>query len=236
MLLFTPADESDVQNAVNEAWSFPLEGAISCVTLDMTHLQGFQRNGIPVVLYNRRAPGLADSACTRHQAAAEALADRLWQNGHRRFLCLAGPPDAPVGHERARGFADRIARLGGQAPRMIPTDFSYDGGHAATLAALRDSPRPDAVFCVNDQLAMGASDALRHDLGLKIPADISVAGFDDIPEAARPAYRLTTVRQDLNGLAEQAVALLEARSADPHAAVRELDVHGALIERHSARL
>ena len=236
MLLFAPADESDVQNAVNEAWSFPLEGAISCVTLDPVHLEGFRRNRIPVVLYNRRAPGLADSACTCHRSAAAELAERLWQQGQRRFLCLAGPDDAPVGRERAAGFAERITALGGDPVTMVQTDFSYDGGHAALLSALRDSPRPDAVFCVNDQLAMGAADALRYEMGLSVPGDLSVLGFDDVPEAGRPAYLLTTVRQNLKSLAEQSAALLEARSADPASPVRELDILVELVERQSARL
>ncbi|SLN64015.1 Catabolite control protein A [Aquimixticola soesokkakensis] len=235
MLLFMPSDESDVQNAVNEAWSFPLEGAISCVTLTTSHLDGFRQNRIPVVLYNRRASGLADSACTCHHAAAADVAQRLWHSGHRRFLCLAGPEDAPVGRERALGFAGQVRSLGGAAPQMVETDFSYDGGHRAVTHALQSGPRPDAVFCVNDQLAMGACDALRYGLNLSVPRDVSVVGFDDIPEAARPAYQLTTLRQDLTSLAQRATALLEARRADPEGQIQELDLQAVLVQRQTAR-
>ncbi|WP_198571750.1 LacI family DNA-binding transcriptional regulator [Pelagovum pacificum] len=235
MLLFSPADESDVQNAVSEAWSYPLEGAISCVTLTAEHLDGFRMNRIPVVLYNRRARGLADSVCTEHHAAAARLADRLWEAGHRSFLCLAGPADAPVGHERAEGFSARLEELGAVRPRSVVTDFSYAGGRAAMLDALGASPAPDAVFCVNDQLAMGATDALRYDLGLAVPQDVSVVGFDDVPEAARPSYLLTTVRQDLGALAENAASLLDDRSRAPDSPLRDLDVRGELVERQSAR-
>ena len=77
----------------------------------------------------------------------------------------------------------------------------------------RGRTRPDAIFCANDLIAMGAVDALRYGLGRKVPDDVLVAGFDDIPAASWGAYDLTTFVQDSVGMVDQAVALLQAATA-----------------------
>ncbi|MEO8716260.1 MAG: substrate-binding domain-containing protein, partial [Acetobacteraceae bacterium] len=110
------------------------------------------------------------------------------------------------------------------------------GGRTTFLDYARREQRPDAVFCGNDQLAMGIMDAARFELGWMIPEDMSVVGFDDVSEAARPGYRLTTVHQDSVEMGRQAVRLLLARLEEPGRRPVRSEVPSVFIRRGSARL
>lgn len=92
-------------------------------------------------------------------------------------------------------------------PRHAQTDGN--SGLLAYLQALPCEAWPDIVICENDVLALGAIDAVRHGLGLRVPQDIAVTGFDDIPNAASPAYDLTTYRQPITQMANALVKVLE---------------------------
>ena len=76
-----------------------------------------------------------------------------------------------------------------------------------TFEVFADGARYDAVLCLNDVMALGAVDALKHVIGLRIPEDVMVGGFDDIPEAARQSYDLTTVRQSMNEMVVEVLDL-----------------------------
>ena len=107
--------------------------------------------------------------------------------------------------------------------------YTYESGHAAALQLLEGDDRPTAVFCGNDVIALGALNAC-HRLGLRVPDDVSVVGFDDIGMAGWDVYRLTTVRQDLRRMAQIAVETVPriGRRAGPGAgADRAAAGHGA---------
>jgi DNA-binding LacI/PurR family transcriptional regulator len=98
----------------------------------------------------------------------------------------------------------------------------------------RTRPRPDAIFGINDIMAMGAMDTLRYRLNLRVPEDIMVGGFDDIPEARRVPYQLTTVRQPIDQMVEETLAILHLD--DPTRAIeRGIDrpITGNLIWRNT---
>ncbi|HMJ45281.1 MAG TPA: substrate-binding domain-containing protein [Pseudolabrys sp.] len=86
-------------------------------------------------------------------------------------------------------------------------DFSYEAGHAATKRLLRKAGRPDALFFASDVMAGGGIDAARE-LGLSVPEDVSIVGYDDVPMAALPCYSLTTIRQPVRVMAKAAIDML----------------------------
>ena len=92
---------------------------------------------------------------------------------------------------------------------------------------------PTAVFAASDLMALGAMDAARHTLGLNVPQDVSIVGFDDIPEAAWPSYDLTTIRQPVESMATIALDLLMERIESAAAKPQTLLVGGDLIVRSS---
>ena len=95
---------------------------------------------------------------------------------------------------------------------------------------------PNAIFCANDLCAFGVLDGLRSDLGLAIPRDVSVVGFDDVPMAAWPSFDLTTMRQQRNQMVHDAMMLLDRLLVRPSAPPETLTVTGRLIVRGSTRL
>lgn len=146
--------------------------------------------------------------------AMTEIADYVYRRGYRQPLFLAGPRTHSAHLERKETFEAYWRQAFGAPPESIAVN-AYDANLAAEVLerALRGRPRadlPDIVVCENDALAMGAVDTIRHSLKLRIPEDIAVTGFDDVPQARGPNYRLTTYRQPLTEMAEYLVDVLES--------------------------
>lgn len=145
--------------------------------------------------------GLSVDQVAGARLAVAALADA----GHTRIAHLAGPADWLEAESRADGFTAELAARGIAHGLVIEGDWSAGSGYAA-LGAVR-AAGVTAVFAANDQMALGLLGAL-HEAGLSVPADVSVVGFDDVPDSAYYWPRLTTIRQDFDELARRAVAAL----------------------------
>ncbi len=236
LLLIVETDDT-VGDILQQALEYPLDGLISCALMDPRDVERFVRRGLALVFFNRNvAAPWVDCIGTDHAGSSRAMAEAFHAAGHRRILCIGGPVGAPVSRARIDGFTARLAELGGAEVRTVAGNFSYTSGRAVFLDAVRDGARPDAVFCANDQLAMGVMDACRYDLGWRVPGDVSVAGFDDVEEAGRPSYDLVTVAQSGAEMAARAVELLLRRIDDPLAPEVTERVAGRLVRRGSARL
>jgi DNA-binding LacI/PurR family transcriptional regulator len=105
----------------------------------------------------------------------------------------------------------------------------------ATRRMFANDP-PDAVFVANDHMAFAVMDVLRFELGLSLPADVSVVGYDDVPTAAWPAYNLTTVRQPVNRMVSATVEMLLNEIERSGDGPRKIAIDGPLIIRGSARI
>lgn len=164
---------------------------------------------IPTVSFNTPVHNQwISSVCCDNQAAAREIADLFVDRGARRLGFITGPDDSPASQERQAGFLDQARARGCPEPIVVRGDFRYERGVAAAHELLSGRSRPDALFCANDLTAIGAMDAAR-DLCLRIPEDLMVAGFDDIPAAAWSAYDLTTVIQDAGAMTTEALAILK---------------------------
>jgi DNA-binding LacI/PurR family transcriptional regulator len=236
LLMVVPGDEA-AREALQGALEFPLDGLISCVQMPDETIRSFLLRQIPVLSFNRAVPrARVDCVVVDHARATRQVATLLHQAGHRRFLCISGPEAAPVSQERVRGLLFRLSELGIADVPVIAGDYSYAAGRSAVMAHAVRAARPDAIFCANDQLALGAMDACRFDLSWRVPEDVSIVGFDDIPEAGRPGNALTTVRQDSELMANTAVELLLKRIEAPDAGAQTTQVPTTLVRRGSARL
>jgi len=191
---------------------------------------------VPVVMVNRVPRLHASAVACANQEGARELAEFLLAGGHRRFAVVRGNPDSSTSLERERGFVERCRRAGGDIDISFHDGASYLGGFAAgrALAELPPGRRPDAVFGVNDIIAMGVMDAFRL-AGVRVPRDVSVVGFDDIGPASGPIYRLTTVAQPLESMVARAFDLLAARIGDSTLPDEVVLLRGELIARDSAR-
>lgn len=162
------------------------------------------RIDVPVITLHSAghgARGLSVDQTAGARLAVAALADA----GHTRIAHLAGPADWLEAESRSDGFMAELAARNLEIGPVIEGDWSAGSGYAA-IAAVRESG-VTAVFAANDQMALGLLSGL-HEAGLAVPDDISVVGFDDIPDAAYYWPQLTTVRQDFEELARRAVAVV----------------------------
>jgi len=137
---------------------------------------------------------------------AQMATSHLLELGHRTVWHISGPVDWLEAQDRMRGWRTTLEAAGAPAPPVLHGDWSARAGHelGRDLAA---NPDVTAVFVANDQMALGLLRAL-HEAGRRIPGDISVVGFDDIPEAEYFTPPLTTVRQNFNEMGRRSLLLL----------------------------
>ncbi|SDZ03901.1 transcriptional regulator, LacI family [Geodermatophilus africanus] len=159
---------------------------------------------------------LEEPAVGVDQVAGARLATRhLLDLGHRTVHHVTGPADSQEARDRVEGWRAELAAAGAHVPVCLHGDWTPSSGYAAgrRLAERRRAGEEiTAVFLANDQMALGLLAAL-HEEGLEVPRDISVVGFDDLPEAPYLTPPLTTVRQDFAELGHRAVELVLARLA-----------------------
>ena len=168
-----------------------------------------------------------------NEAGGRAIAEFLLQQGHKRPAFVGGHPHSATSVDRGRGFAAALEAAGIPLHGRIDTgEYTYQGGYAAALELGRS--RPDAIFFADDIMALGGMDALRFGLGLRVPQDISVVGFDNIPLASWPTYQLTTFAQPADQMVEAAVRLLTRRTGEDPPPVSSL-LPGALVQRASVQ-
>jgi LacI family fructose operon transcriptional repressor len=185
----------------------------------------------PVVLVDRYERGVAaDAVLLDNLDAASRLTVHLLDNGHRDMLFLYGAHSA-TGRQRLAGHAAALSerqqpvRAEGVAPRM-------EAAREAALAALRGAARPQALVASSGLILLGILEAVRE-LGLAIPGDLAVAGFDDMPWTRLVQPGLTVIAQPTYAMGREALGLLLQRIADPAQAVRQLVLRGDLLVRGS---
>jgi LacI family transcriptional regulator, galactose operon repressor len=163
----------------------------------------------PSVLVNRHEPGLGPSVVVDDESAAALATAHLADLGHVRIGHIAGPPDVDTSRRRATGFSGELTRRGIAlaADWIVPSAFDERAGHAAATQLLTRRPRPTAIMVANTRAAIGAI-AAASSLGISIPQDVSIVGFDDIPVAEFLVPPLTTLRRPLAPMGARAVQLL----------------------------
>ena len=192
--------------------------------------------GIPVVLFNRGQDDPRLSQVTSaNRAGAGKIADFLVAGGHRRIAHIAGWEGSSTGRDRAQGFTKALERLDTRPVAVVQGDYKPEIAAKATRHLMADA-RPDAIFAGNDHMAFAVMDVLRYELGLKVPGDVSVVGYDDVPLASWPAYDLTTLRQSSGRMVETTVEILMDRIDSGETLARKVELDGPLVVRGSARV
>jgi LacI family transcriptional regulator len=212
----------------------PLEATDALVLLgahpDDPRIPHLHDRGTPFVLLGHREG--VRSVAADDVAGGRLAAEHLLRLGHRSMLHVTGAWPGQGFADRQRGFRDALRTAGAPVPATLACDdVSPLGGYRALRRHLGEHPAPTALFAATDELAIGCL-AAAADLGLRVPHDLSIVGFDDLPEIGDG---LTTVRQDIRALADVTVALLhEALRGDPARSVRlpvSLIVRGTTAER-----
>jgi DNA-binding LacI/PurR family transcriptional regulator len=237
VLLFSLPTESEVDTVLDQVWRHSVDGVISAARLSDEQVAMFADRDVPLVLYNRTAEaGAAASVCCDSVGGERSLVDRLLAAGHRRFGIIAGPDDSYVGEERSVAALQRLAEAGLNDVPVVRGDFSYASGRKGLRDLLAASGSLDAVVSVNDHMAIGALDAARIDLGIAVPEELSIVGFDGAGPASWASYQLTSIRQPVRRMTEAAVTMLMERIEDRSMPGEKRHFAGQLLPGGSARL
>ncbi|HSX61820.1 MAG TPA: LacI family DNA-binding transcriptional regulator [Tahibacter sp.] len=170
---------------------------------------------VPTMLMNTRVDGDYASLNVDNYAGAYAMVGHLVARGFRRIALVAGPAQNFDAEERRRGYEQALRDLLPDAvPFVVDGDFTEAAGDRAARAIRESAPDVDAIFAANDAMAVGCLFAL-NELGLRVPRDVALVGFDDIPMARYTTPPLTTVRVRIADLGERAMARLIARIEQP---------------------
>jgi LacI family transcriptional regulator len=195
-----------------------IDGVIlTASTPDSEFLKEIASPQAPVVLVNRTVENYpSDQVSSDNVRGGECVAEYLLHNGRERIALIGGIPRASPIRDRERGFRETLQRAGVVLPSHYyqrSESFSHASGQEAAIRLLELGSPPDAIFCVNDVLALGAIDGARA-LGVRVPEDLWVVGYDDIELASWGAYELTTVRQPMVEMVAHAITLLLAKIAN----------------------
>ncbi|GAB4491653.1 MAG: substrate-binding domain-containing protein [Anaerolineales bacterium] len=174
-----------------------------------------RKSDLPIVLVDSYAPNLrCDSIVTDNIGGARKAVTHLIENGHTQ-IGLAGwnPLSPPSIHQRKRGYLETLSEYGLQ-PFIVETELSRLGGQVAVWNLLEREKQVTALFCCNDETAIGALNAI-HELGLKVPQEVSVIGFDNIDLAGETTPALTTVHVHKSWMGSLGVQALIERARNP---------------------
>ena len=176
-----------------------------------------REQGTPLVVVDRRLPqGGADAVRADSKAGAFDLGRLLVSLGHRTMAVLTGPGDVPTADDRAAGFGQAVAAGEGlPPPRVYRGAFSIESGREMARLALAATPRPTALFAANNFIAIGVLHAL-DEMKVRVPEDVAVVGFDDLPPAMVTFPFLTVAAQPAHEIGERSVAMLLARLSGGH--------------------
>ncbi len=190
--------------------------------------------GIPFVQIGGTWGSHIPSVMYDHFQGGRLATQHLIDLGHQHIAEISGPLTNHDGHDRHIGWEAALKDSGLPAGLSVESNFTIEGGYRA-MNCLLDSGQPfTAVFIANDSMAFGAHTALRE-RGLKVPDDISIVSFDDIPEAAHFVPGLTTVRQDFHLLGRLAVEYVISMIENPDTPIHQRVLQPRLIVRESTR-
>ncbi|MFC3884496.1 LacI family DNA-binding transcriptional regulator [Bacillus songklensis] len=233
-LLFVQTKNDEIQpNEISQFLEYNVEGVIvTDALLSSNVVSHFSENNIPVILFNRYTKDFScHFVCCDNYSAGKEIGEYLVQQGHRRFAYIAGRMNTSTSRDREKGFREVLGPKGIEPVTEIG-NYTYEGGYQAALRLLTGDHPPDAIFCANDIMALGAIDAAKS-LEVSIPEDVSVMGFDDITMASWPPYSLTTWQQPVDEMIKATIHTLVNEIEGENEGPISVLLPGSLIERCS---
>ncbi len=226
-------DSAAIRSAVHAFAGQAVDGAIVIAPHDSAArgLSGL-RAELPVVAVEAGYEGQIPVVSVDQFTGAEAATEHLLGLGHRSVSHVAGPSDWIEARRREEGWRSALHGAGFDAPPVVRGDWSPESGYRAGLE-LATRSGVTAVFAANDQMALGVMHAF-HEKGVRVPEDVSIVGFDNIPESGFFTPSLTTVHQDFDAVGLRGVEMLiSLMDGTPAPAEDSLQIPPALVVRSS---
>ena len=212
LVFMMPSTDEGVEETVAQLLDYQVDGVITAsVELSSTLVEICANRDIPVVMFNRFQDHDGTASVTTDNVTGGRMAARhLLETGHQKIGLISGWQRSSTSRDRSFGFEAELRDNNHVVFAHEVGHFDLERTKTATrkmFAGPKDT-HPDAVFVANDYMAIEVMSLLRNELGLRIPEDLSVIGFDDIPLAAMPEFLLTTMQQPLNTMVANSVRLI----------------------------
>jgi DNA-binding LacI/PurR family transcriptional regulator len=234
-LMFTVEAGEDIDKILQRVLQYQVDGIIitaAALSPEMANL--CIQNETPIVLFNRFVADLnISSVYCDNIEAGRIVAKFLWEKGYKNIAYIGYEKDAASEVERKIGFYGKLREYGIYNVPGERADYTYESGYKAAIRLLKQDNPPEAIFCSSDLIAMGAMDAARLEMGLKVPEDVSIIGFDNIPMAGWPSYNLTTVHQPVEELGAETMEILSELIKNPEKGPITRMLRMELVERGS---
>lgn len=240
VLVFMASNSSEnIDTVIEEILDYQVDGIIAAsVSLSPELSNKCRAAGVPLVLFNRAHESSNISAVTSdNYAGGQKVAKYLISAGYKKIAYLAGWEGASTQRDREAGFTDTLNASGIKIISRGVGNFEMSQSSEATreMFSISKDARPEVVFVANDHMALAVMDTLRYDLKLKIPEDVAVIGYDDVPAAAWPSYDLTTVRQCSGQMVNITIDILLEEIESEISQPRIVKIDGPLIIRGSSK-
>ena len=239
LMFISEIEEAD--GVLAEILQYQVDGIVmASTTLSLDMARSCRDASVPIVLFNRvpdmseRARRSTSSVTSDNYHGGRMVAELLLVRGHQKIAFLAGLENSSTNIDRERGFNERLQESGVTVHSRAVGHYNFEGAKEAARALLSGADRPDAVFVANDHMAIAAMDVWRLELGLRIPQDLGVVGFDDVPQAAWGAYQLTTIVQSVEAMVNATIELLQEQMQS-QVQPRNVVVPCRLVERATVR-
>lgn len=239
-LMFFADSNEPADRIVEEFLQYQIDAVVlASVSLSPDWIDACHSVAVPVILFNRAIDAEDVSAVTSaNHAGGRVVADFLMDGGHQRIVYMSGFEGSSTNRDREAGFTEGLAARGQKLHARVVGNYQQDLARQETLSLFSgdSSEHPDAIFAANDHMALSVLDTLRYELGKKVPEDVSVVGYDDVPLASALAYNLTTMSQPVDAMVDATVEVLMERLQQPNAPARRIEIDSPLVVRGSARL
>ena len=228
---------TDVEDTLFRVLDYPVDGLLILnASLSAGEENLLRGMNIPIVMVSRTGvdPGFSAVGADNHQGGRLA-AHALVEAGCKRIAYMAGLENTSTQIEREQGFREGLAEKGADLYARAVGHYTDEGARHATRVLFSRDRRPDALFAANDLMAIAAMDTLKTEFRLKVPMDVSVVGFDNIPQASWPSYGLSTVDPGVERLVSESVRLLIELGHSPEQVNQQVRLPVRLVTRSSVR-
>ncbi|HFV9295515.1 TPA: LacI family DNA-binding transcriptional regulator [Serratia fonticola] len=224
-------------HCVPNIFQYRVDGIIAAsATFNRSLYEECSEFDIPIVQYARVVEGTKSSyVISDNYEAGQQAAQLLHKTGVKSAVYLTGEVPTFTNSERQRGFCEEFETLTGETPQIVEANYDYIGSLDEIVNLMQEASRPDAIFCATDNLAMAVMDVARLKFSLRIPEDLQVIGFDNIPQTEWLSYQLTTFRQDFKRLAQESVKILVDQITNKNSTLVNMIVPVKLIVRKTTK-
>ncbi|MCG9630646.1 LacI family DNA-binding transcriptional regulator [Vibrio sp. Isolate30] len=225
--------DANDNHSIPNIFQYRVDGVIAAsATFNKSLYEECEEFDIPIVQYARVVEGTKSSHVVSDNYAAGQLAAQQFHNsGVTSAVYLTGNVPTYTNDERESGFCSEFEDLTGKQARVIEADYDYLDALETIRTLFAEPSKPQAIFCATDNLAMAVMDVARLEFNLRIPEDLQVIGFDDIPQTQWLNYQLSTFKQDFKRLARESVKIVVNQIQDQETSLVKLMVPVKFIER-----